>query len=266
MKIYDEIASYIEAGLNALAADSPVQFDLRVDYNYIEPTASPKAATTVSGLLSFTAQDLEPVQGADFLIASASVDFVCSKELASEAIAICEAFTRQNRGEAFELGDYVAVATYSFPPDVGDVQLVGEIGEGVSITFFLTYNLIKNGYVANNLVLTIDGTAVYSTSFEIAKTRTVPTDNQANSEVLQGNAQAQAIVLTTSFVATTAPPIQSLMTEIMSVSELNATHEVGVQFSAALGATTYKTVLSTGSISAVAGGLVYINAIFTISR
>lgn len=262
MKIYDEIAQYIQGGLNTKAADSPLTFHLRTDHNYIEPVK--RDALTIQGILSFTPQDIMPIQGLDLMTVSCSVDFVCPKELVDEAMALCLAFVQEGRGEVFPLGEYAALATYT-TPERGGVDMVGEIGEAQSITFFPTIQLIKNGYMANNASIAIDGQAVYATSWEIGKTRTVPTDNQANSETLKGNAQTQAIAISLSFIATKTNTMNALMSEIMSLEMLNETHNItftGLTNSAQ----TFKTVLTTGAISGQAGGLVYITAAFTISR
>lgn len=265
MKIYNNIAKYIENRLNDLTGESPVRFNLQVAYNYIMPEEKPKDPLTVAGTLSFSTSDVMPVQGLDLFVPSAAVTFNCKKSLVNEVLAIVGDFIDEDRGEVLTLGDYVVIPSYTMP-ERSDLSLIGEIGEGEAVSFYLTYTMIKNGYTANNIKLTIDGAAVYATSFQLAKTRTVPSDNQANSEILQGNAQAQSIVLSAEFIATSDTAITGLIGEIMSEEQLSATHNVSVQMGGSATATTYKTVLSTGSISAQAGGLVYLSTVFAISR
>lgn len=261
MKIYDEIAQYIQDGLNEKASGSPLTFHLRTDHNYIEPVK--RDALTIQGILSFTPQDIMPIQGLDLMTVSCSVDFVCPKELVDEAMALCLAFVQEDRGEVITLGEYVALATYT-TPERGGVDMVGEIGEAQSITFFPTVQLIKDGYMANNVGISIDDQLVDATSWEIGKTRTVPTDNQANSQALRGNAQTQAIAISLSFIATRTRTMNNLIDEIMSSEQLNVTHEIFI--TGLFAGRRYKVVMTTGAISGQAGGLVYITAAFTLSR
>ena len=269
MKIYELIANRIQKQLNAKRGeDSPVIFSLKAMYDetqFLFP--NPDGLEVVSGELSFASDDIVPLSGLNILTVGGNVSFVVTKENACEVSDVIGAFIAADNGNVTTIGEYVVIPTYT-TPNRSSIFLSGQKSESIAVSFYLTYALVKNGYAANDVKITLDsnedGTPkpIVVTEFSVAKTKTIPTDNVWNDEMLKGNPQTQTIAFEFAVILTT--DFEDVIDEIMSETDLAATHTLGIT----IGESTYSysVALASGMITGVVGGVLNARLSFTIVR
>lgn len=261
MKIFQYIAMHLQKGLNELSKThgNYIEFSVRDMYDYIEPSS--KTMTRISGIVSYSSEDILPIQGLDVLNANATVTFTCCKEMAYEVSDYIELYSQEQKGKTVKLNGYSAIPTFSTPTR-SEIYMAGEIGEAIDVSFACSYVLVKNAILANQVTFNIDGKSVGCTSFEIGKTRTCPSDNQENNETVRAEAQTQTLAFTINAVLT--DEFNFLMDEIKSLGLLAKTHTLSID---GMGeSVAYKVILSSGTIQGQAGGALVVNLLFVLAK
>lgn len=260
MKIFQFIAMNLQKGLNALATanKAPIAFSVKDMYDYIEPSTSP---TKICGIVTYSSEDILPISGLDILTAPATVTFTCVKEMAYEVSSFIEAYVQQQKGVAVKIGEYTGIPTFSTPTR-SDIIMVGQLGEAIEVSFMCSYVLIKNGILANQVNVSIDGKALGITSFEIGKTRSCPASNQQNNETVRSSAQTQTIGFT--FTAVLTESFDFLTQEILAMEFLSKTHTLVI---GGLGEDkSYSVLMQSGTVQGQMGGALMVNMEFIIAK
>lgn len=263
MKIYQHLAKAIENGLNDVVILANPQnpclvFSVKDMYDKIEQSDK---KSKIAGVVSYKSKDILPIAGLDIYIAPASVSLVCAKEWADTVVEVIEMMSQAAKGKTQTIGEYAAIPTYSTPTR-SEIGLVGQLAEAMSISFDCSWVLIKNGILANQVKVSIDNKALTLTSFEFSKTRSCPSDNQENSEIVKSEAQTQSLGFNFSAILTS--DFADLIDEIMTQNRLKQTHTLSVE-----GLTdtyyTYNALMTSGNITGQMGGAVASTMAFTIA-
>lgn len=255
--IYEQIALLIQNGLNA--ASDVFEFSIKTMYN----EQRPDNPNIYVGTLSYTSADIIPLAGINVLELNGSVSFVVKKEQAAEINAVLQGWLESQKGVVSQIGSYTCIPTYE-TTSRGSVDLTGQTGETITLSFFAKWQLVEGALLMNNSVTTLDGATLPVLSKKIAKVKNAPSDNQAGSAVLQAQTETQSLAFEyTAFLTST---FNNILSEIMNidVTALQQVHTLNEQIGTINN--TYNVVMQNGTIVGEIGGVFMVQLYFIISR
>jgi hypothetical protein len=123
------------------------------------------------------------------------------------------------------------------------VENTGSFGTAIPVTLSVSWQFIKNGVLANNCTLTIDGELALCTSHTIEWTSVPQIDNVENSTYLKGYNSAQAITVSFVIPYLNTPLCKKLVNQIWD-GDLSTTYTV--KYSDGIVADKTKTMIALG--------------------
>ena len=255
--LYEQIAQNIQDGLNATS--EVFEFSVKTMYN----EQRPDNPNIFVGTLSYTPADIIPLTGVTVLELNGSVSFVVKKEQAAEINAVLQSWLGSQQGVVSTVGGYSCIGEYE-TTSRGNIDLTGQMGETISLSFFAKWTLVQGALLVNESVTTLDGEVLPVTSKKLAKAKNAPADNQANSPVLQAQAVTQSLAF--EYTAYLTSDFINILEEIMDIDEtaLKQTHTLTEQIGPIT--KTYTAMLQNGYILGQVGGVFICQMFFTISR
>lgn len=255
--LYEQIAQNIQDGLNATS--EVFEFSVKTMYN----EQRPDNPNIYVGTLSYTPADIIPLAGVTVLELNGSVSFVVKKEQAAEINAVLQSWLGAQQGVVSMIGGYSCIGEYE-TTSRGNIDLTGQMGETISLSFFAKWTLVQGALLVNESVTTLDGKILTVISKKLAKAKNAPADNQANNPVLQAEATTQSLAF--EYTAYLTSDFTDILQEIMDIDEtaLKQTHTLTEQIGTIN--KTYTVLLENGYIAGQVGGVFICQMYFIISR
>ncbi len=255
-EIYELIAQQVENGLNAIS--TVVKFDLKTSYNVQKPQIS-KNTKEIYGIISFSNNDIEPIENIENYTFPAAISFYCVKELGNEVQAIINAYIASNKGIIQAIGDYTTIPTYSTCSTSG-IFLLGQDGEALQITFFAEYPVFSGVLCANQITYTLDGVPLPIVKYDTGKSKATNSDNIENTTALSNVPITQSIAF--SFIIYITTSLKFILQEIYSTGDLSTTHTLvanvdGTEY-------TYIVTMPNGAVTGIAGNVITASVNFAI--
>ncbi len=255
-QIYEALAVNLQDGLNAISRY--LKFEIKTSYNYQEPS---KEMSVIKGVMNFSNNDVAPVENLDAYTIPAIVSFTCVKEYANEVKAILMKYVADIRGQIQSAGDYLTVGTYTTPSE-SEIQMIGQIGEGMKITMFIEYTAYKGLLITNGMTVRLDGEQLLFNEFGISKQKACDSDSLDNYQTVQSIPLVQA--LTFSFNAFILSSMTALLEDILSLVKLETKHNLSITINGKTGE--YKVIMTDAEVKGVVGGAMYAALTFAVSE
>ena len=253
-QIYELLAQKLEKDLNTYSDFT--KFTVKASYNEQEPS---KELSTINGVLTFSTNDVAPIEGLDVYTLPAVVSFVCKKEYANEVMAIVTKYIADVRGLIQPVGEYFTAPTYS-TPNQSELTMAGQIGESIKISMYIDYTVFKDVLFTNDMTVEVDGVRLLFNEFGIGKQKVCDTDNVQNNSMTETIPIAQT--LTFEFKCFLTSSSQFLLNEMLGFNTLTTTHTLTLTIG---GKTFSYTVLMNGEVTGAVGGAMYCSITFLIA-
>lgn len=255
--LYEQIAKNIQDGLNATS--EVFEFSVKTMYN----EQRPDNPNIYVGTLSYTPADIIPIAGVNVLELNGSVSFIVKKEQAAEINAVLQSWLGSQQGVVSAIGQYSCIPAYE-TTSRGNIDLTGQMGETISLSFFATWTLVQNAVLTNETTTVLDGETLPVLTKSIAKQKNTPSDNQAGSAFLQGEPTTQGLAF--EYTAYLTDSFSDLLAEIMEtdITSLEKRHTLTETIGGS--SQTYTVSLETGTIAGNAGGVMTVQLSFVVAR
>ena len=254
--LYEQIAQNIQDGLNATS--EVFEFSVKTMYN----EQRPDNPNIFVGTLSYTPADIIPLAGVTVLELNGSVSFVVKKEQAAEINAVLQSWLGAQQGVVSMIGGYSCIGEYE-TTSRGNIDLTGQMGETISLSFFATWRLVQSAVLTNETTTQLDGQTLPVLTKSIAKQKNVPSDNKAGSAYLQGEPVTQGLAF--EYTAYLTNDFSDLIAEILATdyNSLTARHTL----TETIGNTTqtYTVALQSGTILGSVGGIMTVRLYFVVA-
>lgn len=277
-------AAKITELLNAAATATNSDFQFAVYANEGEYKGAVAAQTQrelptplVNGTLVRTSSQIVPLQLVKSYTASQLLNFLVlvknndPSQGIDEQMAAILYFVEANAGLGGTLtdddGNNYAFTLATQLPSVG--QMSNDIGLWyVPVTMFLSWQLIENGVISNNITLTINGTPAIVTSGAAKRTRIPQTDPRGTSEEMQTVIGQQGLTIQAVVPYTTDGVAATLVSDLL-IGSLDTTYEVeysdGVVKTSSGDNPSWLMVATEISLNVVAGTVASVNVTLVIA-
>lgn len=255
--LYEQIAQNIQDGLNATS--EVFEFSVKTMYN----EQRPDNPNIYVGTLSYTPADIVPIAGVNVLVLNGSVSFIVKKERAAEINAVLQSWLGSQQGVVSAIGQYSCIPAYE-TTSRGNIDLTGQMGETISISFFATWTLVQNAVLTNETTTILDGETLPVLTKSIAKQKNAPSDNQANNPILQAEATTQALAF--EYTAYLTNDYADLIDEILSVDDTSLEKRHTLTETIGNTTKTYIVIMTVGTIAGNAGGVMTVQLSFVVAR
>lgn len=243
-----EVQKYVElveTQLNLLAANENFIFKIYPNegeyYNAIKTSQRELPKDIVFGVLTFMPTTTIPLQNLGIYNVSALLEILAPVTRGASAndddyghinsvANIIQTYYAQQTGATGTLTDSEMPAnTYKYifscnTPQTG-TEVTGQFGRAVPLSLMISWQLIENGVLFNDIKITIDGLAAAVTDFSFENVITPQTDNIDNNAYLRSYAQSQSLIISVIMPYTNTVTCKELITSIFD-NTLAKTYQV----------------------------------------
>lgn len=235
----------VETQLNDLAAADGADFTFKIYpnegeyYDAVQVSQRELPKNIVFGVMSFMPTQTIPLQNLGIFNVSAYVEVLAPVTKGEDsndddyghcnAVAnIVQNYYAQQTGATATLtddeGDTYASIFACNTPSTG-TEITGRFGRAVPLTIMVSWQLIENGVLYNDINITIDGEGAVCTDFSFENVITPQTDNVDNSQYLKSYPQSQTLAISMIMPYRNTALCKALVTQIFDNS-LQTAHTV----------------------------------------
>lgn len=215
---YSELARMIQDGLQSLTNDFTFAISAQVgDFRY-QPKQGKirvKNKPIINGVMVIEPSDISPIKGFDSYEVVSSLVLTVYKEYASEIYDLLLGYVTENKGTAFELGDFACVVNFDMPT-INNLGQKPGVGNSVDIQVFAYYQLISDGVISNSCIIEIDGEKMLYLSAGIGNASQLYPANIGNTEFSLSTKTLQALSLAVKIPYRNTPKTVELVRDIMA--------------------------------------------------
>ena len=240
-----DFVELVQTQLNELAAEANADFTFKIYpnegeyYDAVQNNQRELPKGIVFGVMSFMPTSTIPLQNLGIFNVSAYVEILAPVTRGAQsndddyghinAVAnIVQNYYARQTGATGTLTDADNKAyAYIFAcntPTTG-AEVTGRFGRAVPLTIMVSWQLIEDGVLYNDIDITIDGEGAVCTDFSFENVVTPQTDNINNNAYLQSYAQSQALAISVIMPYRNTALCKALVTQIFNNS-LATTHTV----------------------------------------
>lgn len=233
---YKQLTEYIQDGIQAAVTPTggTAPYNITVntqvgEYKYqpVQGKIRTQNAIEVTGNLLFRPSDTVPIHGLSMYTLTSHLEFVVPVQIAQDLCTSLQKYIDETVGTATAFTDtdgnkYAATLGFDTPV-MSSRQIYPGVGNGVLLSCFIYFQLIKDGVISNQCVITIDGEPMLYLSAGIANTSQAFPANVGNNEYATSTKTMQTLALSIKIPYINTNIVKTLMREVFDGS-LSATH------------------------------------------
>lgn len=265
------IAQNIQAYINAQTDRFQVYIALAGnEKEYQAVKISAQDTPILRGVFIPTPGEVVPIEEVESCTSGANLIIACTDEFKAYVLNFLTTWASSRAGQVESYtssGETIYYLINANTPNVGAVQILDGIGQGVTISVQMTIQFIAGGVIGNVVKWKLDGNDLPDLMSTIEKNRMISTDARENEDCLSAVACAQSLSFRFSLPYVNRPAITSLVNEALSPHMLKTRHVLSYYDGVTILSTapvTYDVIAQAISLKNQKGTISSIDVVFTI--